>query len=315
MRPERKTGIDLYSPFSSSTAKQEGEEIGMAAATLMGMKNAQLTPEEIAEFDTAVTSELDQFTEGQEGGRRRKMRGGQTFAEVKQKAHDTWMSILKLVGTPENAGIAIAMVPVGIASPSLVHTAFSVVRTALELGSRAVTPETVALASSAALIYYYYGDKLTPKPENLSLAIAKTQMEAAIKSAKTARRGSATLRELADKFKNTLEESKNVPWVPTLEEIEAKAKLELDTAPSKLGVNTVAKVKPLGPSVGNYAVPPSQINTSSPSFSSTSTKTTVLPPPSRFGKGGRRTKRHRRPSAPTRKVRRSSYGRIRGGTR
>ena len=97
MRPERKTGIDLYSPFSSSTAKQEGEEIGMAAATLMGMKNAQLTPEEIAEFDTAVTSELDQFTEGQEGGRRRKMRGGQTVAEVKRKAHDTWISILKLV--------------------------------------------------------------------------------------------------------------------------------------------------------------------------------------------------------------------------
>ena len=318
MRPDRKTGIDLYSPFPSSTAKQEGEDIGKAAATLLGMKNAQLTPEEIAEFDTVVTSELDQFTEGQEGGRRRKMRGGQTFAEVQQKAHDTWMSFIKLLGTPENAGIAVALVPIGIAKPELVHYAFSMVRNALGLASRAVTPETVALASSAALIYYYYGDKLTPKPETLSQQMAKTQMEAAIKSAKTARRGSVALRELTDKFKDTLEESKSVPWVPTLEEIEAKVKLELDTAPSKLGVDTVTKVKPLGPSVGNYAVPPSQTNPSSTSFSSKSTGVSqqrfglpTQPPP----KAGRRTKRRRRPSLPTRKVRRSSYGRIRGGTR
>jgi hypothetical protein len=306
---DRKTGLDPYSPFPSSTAKQEGEEIGQAAATLLGMKSATLTAEELAEFDAAVTSELDQFTESQQGGRRR-MRGGQTFAEVKQKAHDTWMSILKLVGTPENAGIAIAMVPVGIAKPDLVKYAFSLVRNALELGSRAMTPETVALASSAALIYYYYGDKLTPKPENLSLEIAKTQMEAAIQSAKTSRRASVTLRELADKFKNTLEESKSVPWVPTLEEIEAKAKLEVDTAPSNIGVNAVPKIKSQGQSIGNYSAPPSQ-------FSSTSVKTAPPPPPTKgkfFGGSRRRTKRHRRPSAPTRK-RRSSSARRRGDTR
>lgn len=315
-KPERGRPTRYGEPYdpltdSYSTAIEgEQEDTEKAAATLMGMKNATLTAAEIAEFDTAVTSELNKFTEGQEGGRRRKMRGGQTFAEVQQKAHDTWMSFLKLLGTPENAGIAVALVPIGIAKPELVHYAFSMVRNALGLASRAVTPETVALASSAALIYYYYGDKLTPKPETLSQQMAKTQMEAAIKSAKTARRGSVALRELTDKFKDTLEESKSVPWVPTLEEIEAKVKLELDTAPSKIGVDTVEKVKPLGPSVGNYAVPPSQTNPSSISKP-------IIAPPSRFGpaKGGRRTKRRRRPSLPTRKVRRSSYGRIRGGTR
>jgi hypothetical protein len=304
MRPDRKTGLDLYSPFPSSTAKQEGEEMGQAAATLLGMKSATLTPEEIAEFESAVDEEFAKFTTG---GRRKKMRGGDV-PEVIAKSKELWSAVLKTMATPENAGIAVVASTVGIASPALVHSAFSVARAALGVAARAVTPETVALTSCAALVYYYFGDKLIPKGESISEQIAIGRMNNAIETAKKTRRGSATLRVVIDKFKEDLDKSKSVTnWEATEDEaLEVQKKLAVDTAPSKLGVNEVKPVKPQGPSVGNYSTPPSQFNA-----------TSAKPPPptaSMFAKtkGG---SRHRRLSAPTRKVKRSSSSKPKRYTR
>jgi hypothetical protein len=263
-----------------------------------------LTPEEIAEFESAVDEEFAKFTTG---GRRKKMRGGDV-PEVIAKSKELWSAVLKTMATPENAGIAVVASTVGIASPALVHSAFSVARAALNIAAQAVTPETVALTSCAALVYYYFGDKLIPKGESISEQIAIGRMNNAIETAKKTRRGSATLRVVIDKFKEDLDKSKSVTnWEATEDEaLEVQKKLAVDTAPSKLGVNEVKPVKPQGPSVGNYSMPPSQFNA-----------TSAKPPPptaSMFAKtkGG---SRHRRLSAPTRKVKRSSSSKPKRYTR
>lgn len=325
MRPDRKTGLDLYSPFPSSNAankieaaQEEGRQMVQeqdAATALLGMKSATLTPEEIAEFESAVDEEFAKFTTG---GRRKKMRGGEV-SEVIAKSSELWSAILKTMATPENAAIGLVAGTVGIASPALVHSAFSVARAALDVAAQAITPETVAFTSCAALVYYYFGDKLIPKDQPIVRQMAIDRMNNAIATAKTARRASSTLRVVIDKFKEDLDKSKSVTnWEATEDEalLEVQKKLGVDTAPSKLGVNEVKPVKPQGPSVGNYSTNTgSQVNTA---FSSTSLKTAPPPPPSKsakfFGGSRRRTKRHRRLSAPTRK-RRSSSARRRGDTR
>lgn len=313
VRPERKTELDQYSPYPPSdaaekiaTAKQEGRVIGK----LVEMKNTELTPEQIADFESAVDEEFAKFTTG---GRRKKMRGGDV-PEVISKSKELWSAILKTMATPENAGIAVVATTVGIASPALVHSAFSVARAALGVAAQAVTPETVAFTSCAALVYYYFGDKLIPKGESISEQVAIGRMNNAIETAKKTRRGSATLRVVIDKFKEDLDKSKSVTnWEATEDEaLEVQKKLAVDTAPSKIGVDRPAKLD-LGKSIGNYATPPS-----------TSAKTPPPPPPtfsaeskpittsSRWGKGG---SRHRRLSAPTRKVKRSSSSKPKRYTR
>ena len=302
MSRDRKTGLDLYSPFPPSTAKQEGEEMGQAAATLLGMKSATLTPEEIAEFESAVDEEFAKFTTG---GRRKKMRGGEV-SEVIAKSRELWSAVLKTMATPENAAIGLVAGTVGIASPALVHSAFSVARAALGVAAQAITPETVAFTSCAALVYYYFGDKLIPKGESISEQVAIGRMNNAIETAKKTRRGSATLRVVIDKFKEDIDKSKSVTnWEATEDEaLQVQKKLAVDTAPSKIGVDRPAKLD-LGKSVGNYSIPPSQFNA------------TAKPPPptaSMFAKtkGG---SRHRRLSAPTRKVKRSSSSKPKRYTR
>jgi hypothetical protein len=270
-------------PFQSSTAIQEGEEMGDAVNTLLGMKSATLTPEEIAEFESAVDEEFAKFTTG---GSRKKMRGGDV-PEVITKSKELWSAVLKTMATPENAGIAVVASTVGIASPALVHSAFSVARAALGLAAQAVTPETVALTSCAALVYYYFGDKLIPKGESISEQIAIGRMNNAIETAKKTRRGSATLRVVIDKFKEDLDKSKSLTnWEATEDEaLQVQRKIATDTGRSKIGVDEVKSVKPLGPSIGNYAIPPTQINTS---------KAAPLPPQAKnpFGpKGGKKTKK------------------------
>jgi hypothetical protein len=326
VRPNRKTELDQYSPYPSSTAKQEGEEIGQAAATLLGMKSATLTPEEIAEFESAVDEEFAKFTTG---GRRKKMRGGDV-PEVISKSKELWSAILKTMATPENAGIAIVATTVGIASPTLVHSAFSVARAALNIASQAVTPETVAFTSCAALVYYYFGDKVFPKGQTITEDIAIQRMNNAIETAKKTRRGSETLRVVIDKFKEDLDKSKSVTnWEATEDEaLEVQKRIKENTGPSKIGVNQLSRID-VGKPLGNVP-PPSQVNTTSQGlppapakstgttasiFSATSQPTDTK---SRWSKGGsrRRTKRHHRHrlSAPTRK-RRSSSARHRGDTR
>lgn len=322
MRPDRKTGLDLYSPFPSSTAKQEGEEIGQAAATLLGMKSATLTPEEIADFESAVDEEFSKFTTG---GRRKKMRGGDV-PEVISKSKELWSAILKTMATPENAGIAVVATTVGIASPALVHSAFSVARAALGVAAQAVTPETVAFTSCAALVYYYFGDKLIPKGQTITEDIAIQRMNNAIETAKKTRRGSETLRVVIDKFKEDLDKSKSVTnWEATEDEaLEVQKRIKENTGPSKIGVNQLSRIdvgKPLGnvppPSQGLPPAPPKSTATTASIFSATSQPISDAKS-SRWGKGGsrRRTKRHHRHrlSAPTRK-RRSSSARHRGDTR
>lgn len=315
-KPERgpPTQYNPSSPFPSSTAKREGEEIGMAAATLLGMKNAQLTPEEIAEFDAAVDEELNSLIEPAKGGRRRKMRGGD-IQEVVAKSKDLWSAVLKTMATPENAAIGLVATTVGIASPALVHSAFLVARTALDIASKAVTPETVALTSCAALIYHYYGDKLIPKEQPISQQIAIERMNNAVKSAKAARRGSATLREVVKNFKEDFDKSKSLTNWETVEgdALEVYKKLEKDTAPSTLGVDTPDRIKVSSmtntpaPSLQKPGALPSSVQ---PSIFSAESKPTDSK--QRWGKGG---SRQRRLSAPTRKVKRSSSSRSRRYTR
>ena len=281
-----------FAPYESSTAIQDGKEMGDAVNALLGMKNTTLTPEEIAEFESAVNEEFAKFNTG---GSRKKMRGG-NITEVIQKSEELWSTILKTMATPENAGIVLAASTVGIASPALVHSAFSVARAALGIASQAVTPETIALTSCTALVYYYFGDKLIPKGESISQQFAIGRMNNAIETAKKTRRGSATLRVVIDKFKEDLDKSKSLTnWEATEDEaLQVQRKIAIDTARSNIGVNEVKPVRPLGPPVGNYAIPPSQIPK-------------VPPPPSKNNpfapKGGRKTKK--RGMKKIRKTRRS----------
>jgi hypothetical protein len=219
------------------------------------------------------------------------------------------------MATPENAAIGLVAGTVGIASPALVHSAFSVARAALDVAARAITPETVAFTSCAALVYYYFGDKLIPKEEKIERQMAVDRMNNAIETAKKTRRGSATLRTVVDKFKEDLDKSKSVTnWEATEDEaLEVQKRIKENTGPSKIGVDKVGPVKPQGPSVGNYSIPPSQGQPGNTGFSSTSVKTAPPPPPTK-GKffGG---SRHRRLSAPTRKVKRSSSSKPKRYTR
>jgi hypothetical protein len=153
---------DETKPFPSSNAaekieaaREKGRQIVEekdAADALLGIKNTELTPEQIAEFEsaayTAVDEELGKFITG---GKRKKMRGGEV-SEVIAKSSELWKAVLKTVGTPDNAAIAIVGTTVGIASPALVHTAFSVARTALDVAARAITPETVATSRAYVAI-------------------------------------------------------------------------------------------------------------------------------------------------------------------
>jgi hypothetical protein len=257
------------------------------------------------------------------------MRGGDV-PEVISKSNELWSAILKTMATPENAGIAIVATTVGIASPTLVHSAFSVARAALNIASQAVTPETVAFTSCAALVYYYFGDKVFPKGQTITEDIAIQRMNNAIETAKKTRRGSETLRVVIDKFKEDLDKSKSVTnWEATEDEaLEVQKRIKENTGPSKIGVNQLSRID-VGKPLGNVP-PPSQVNTTSQGlppapakstgttasiFSATSQPTDTK---SRWSKGGsrRRTKRHHRHrlSAPTRK-RRSSSARRRGDTR
>jgi len=330
---ERKTELDQYSPFPSSNAaekiqaaKEEGRQIVQeqdAADALLGIKKLQLTPEQIAEFESAaypaIDEELAKFQTQSTGGKRKKMRGGEV-SEVIAKSSELWKAVLKTVGTPDNAAIAIAATSVGIASPALVHTAFSVARTALGVAARAITPETVAFTSCAALVYYYFGDKLKPTEEPISRQMAVTRMNNAIKEANTARRGSATLRDAINNFKQELDLEKSMS-APNSEDIDPEAlevqnNLNKYTAPSKIGVDQLRRID-VGKSLTNIPTP-SQGQPGNTVFSPTSVSTSGKPPPPPkskfFGGSRRRTKRHRRPSAPTRK-RRSSSARRRGDTR
>ena len=339
---ERKTGLDQYSPFPSSNptekieaAREKGRQIiekqdavdalvemkntdddaADAADALVKIKNTPLTPEEIAEFELAVDTAVDQeFAKFTTGGSRKKMRGGEV-SEVIAKSSELWKAILKTAGTPENAAIAIVATTVGVASPALVHTAFSFARTALGVAARAVTPETVAFTSCAALIYYYFGDMIIPKGKTITEDVAIGRMNNAIAEAIRTRRGSATLRTVIDNFKEDLDKSKNLTnWVEIEDDalIEARKNIDKYTARSNIGVDQLRRID-VGKSVGNYATPPS-----------TSAKTPPPPPPtfsaeskpittsSRWGKGG---SRHRRLSAPTRKVKRSSSSKPKRYTR
>lgn len=327
---------DETKPFPSSNpaekieaAREKGRQIVQeqdAVDALVKMKSATLTPEQIAEFESAVDTAVDQeFAKFTTGGTRKKMRGGEV-SEVIAKSSELWKAILKTAGTPENAAIAIVATTVGVASPALVHTAFSFARTALDVAARAVTPETVAFTSCAALIYYYFGDMIIPKGQSIKDIkedVAIGRMNNAITEAIKTRRGSATLRKVIDNFKEDLDKSKNLTnWVEIEDDalIEARKNIDKYTARSNIGVDRLPRID-LGKPVGYYGTPPSQVpppppksnSTTASMFSSTSQPTD---PKSRWSKGGsrRRTKRHRRPSAPTRK-RRSSSVRRRGDTR
>ena len=305
-----------YDPLtdSYSTAiegeQQEIEAAADAANTLVTIKNTTLTPEEIAEFDAVVDEELKALVEPAKGGRRRKMRGGD-IQEVVAKSKELLSAVLKTMATTENAAVVIAGVTVGIASPDLVRSAFSVARAALGIAAQAITPETVAFTSCAALIYQYYGDKIFPKEQPISQQIAIARMNKAIETAKATRRGSATLRTVVDKFKEDFDKSKSLTNWETLEgeALEVYKNLKTYTGPSKVGNYSIPTGRYSG--ITNTPPPPQKQGTPPPPPPSTASSTL-----SRFGpKAGRRTKRRRRPSLPTRKVRRSSYGRIRGGTR
>jgi hypothetical protein len=82
MKPDRKTGVKPYSPYESSTAIQEGKEMGQAAATLLEMKQPTQQDE-----DAAIRELLESVdtcpTGGPTGGRKRRGGAGKRgFAEV-----------------------------------------------------------------------------------------------------------------------------------------------------------------------------------------------------------------------------------------
>jgi hypothetical protein len=284
----------------------------------MDIRETKLTPEQIAEFGTAVDKEIDSFNVVEEndqtisGGRRRRRGGG--VNEIKAAAKQLWMSVCQTVGTPENAGIALALVPAGLAAPQGVAMAFTVARKAIVVGAQAVTPTTFAMVSVSALLYYYFGEKLpSMSSDSLTQQMAIERMNKAISEAKKSRATAEILREVADKFKADLDSSKAVPWVSTEEELARDAKLAEDTAKSKIGNDTVAKVRSTGPAVG-YDGPIQKPMVSPPAAPPAAPADTGMA--SVFSSTRRRGgSMRRRPSGPTRRGRRSSSSKRKRYTR
>jgi hypothetical protein len=78
VKPDRKTGVKPYSPYESSTAIQEGKEMGQAAATLLEMKQPTQQDE-----DAAIQALLNSVGTCPTGGRKRRGGAGKRgFSEV-----------------------------------------------------------------------------------------------------------------------------------------------------------------------------------------------------------------------------------------
>ena len=246
------------------------------------------------------------------------------------------MSVIKKLGTPENAGILLAVAPVGLAAPDAVKQAFVLTRMALGFAVGQITPERFALVSLASLIYYYYGDKMVMpagKAAPISLDLAKRNMAAALERSKSIEAGLPALREIAEKVRENTDAAKRdtVHWVQTLEEAEEAARIGEAVKRSNLGVepkevaaaesaaSKAAKTAMIqGKPVGNYSIPgpvapaapKAAAPVAEPPFQATSQplRSSRFVPGEPAKRGGRRTKRNRRhrPSAPTRKARSSS---------
>ena len=96
-----------------------------------------------------------QTSQMQEGGRRKKMRGGDLVA-VKNALKKLWVEIVTATFTPENVMKGVPLAAIGIANPSAAGAAFSGVKSLLGFaGSVCLTSSGITALSIGALLLLY----------------------------------------------------------------------------------------------------------------------------------------------------------------